>query len=181
MTCERQIGATVIDFLACSFSFSIMNSVIFFQVLGFSNFMKRSNRGERIFRDFIVPEPLETMVTLNTFYETLADLDDKFSDVDTFLKSFASSLVMTIRTPPTNLPVSVRRQILRDVGFTDPEIADILASPKSCRYSDLSTSLLYTSLEFIPTMRSRLKILRAESTNLGIIESHELWGVMTNW
>ena len=136
-----------------------------------------------IFRDFVVPDPLETIITLNTIYETVADLDEKFSDVETFLRSFASSsIVSTIaRSPPTALPVSVRRQILHDVGFSDPEVADILSSPKSYRFTDSSTSLLYTSPEFIPTMRSRLQILRAESPNIGINDAHELWAVMTNW
>ena len=59
-----------------------------------------------IFRDFIVPDPLETLITMNTFFETLSDLDTSFSDVDKFLKAFADCAMVTVRTPPTNLPVS---------------------------------------------------------------------------
>jgi len=88
---------------------------------------------------------------------------------------------MCSRTPPTNLPVSIRRQILHDIGFTDAEIVDILTSPKCIHYSDKSTHLLYTCPEFVPTMKSRLQILRAEANNLGLIQTHEIWGVMTNW
>lgn len=146
-----------------------------------TNLIKRSKSGERLFRDFIIPEPLETLVTLNTFYETISNLDDEFSNPDKFLKSFVEGMMYTVRTPPINLPVSVRRQLLADIGFTDPEIVEILTSTKCCRYSDTSTNLLYTSSEFVPTMKSRLELLRTEASNLGIISAVKFWAVLTNW
>lgn len=146
-----------------------------------SNPIKQTLKPEVIFRDFIVPEPLETLITMNAFYETLSDLDKSFSNVDKFSKAFVDSAMANFRTPPTNLPVSVRRKILRDVGFADAEIVDILTSQKCARFSDSSTHLLYTSPDFVSTMKSRLQILRTKGSSLQLNEPHQYWAVMTNW
>ena len=100
---------------------------------------------------------------------------------ETFLDAFKSGALYTVRTPPYNLPVTVRRQILSNIGFTNVEVAKILLTPKCYRYTDKSTNLLYTSPEFVPTMKDRLTLLRAESHKLGLTDPEQLWGVLTNW
>jgi hypothetical protein len=137
--------------------------------------------GNTLFRDFTVPEPLETLITLNSYYETLSDLDSSMKSKETFLIAFKSVVPYTVRTPPYNLPISVRRQILSDIGFENAEIAKILVSGKCNHFTDKSTKLLYTLPDFVPTMKDRLSILRSESHKLGITDPEEMWGVLTNW
>ena len=162
------------------FLFSLTWHVLF-QILGQSNPVLKSKRGEKDFSDFIAPEPLETLINLNTFYEIVRELDNHYSDTEKFLKSFVKSAMYTIKTPPKNLPFSVRQKLLADIGFTESEIVEIFMSPRCCKYSDMSTNLLYTSTDFVPTMSSRLKILRAEASTLGLSTAHEFWAVLTNW
>jgi len=99
---------------------------------------------------------------------------------ETFLSNFIKVVPYTVTTPHYNLPISARRQILSDIGFTNAEIAKIFMSRKCC-HTEKSANLLYTSPEFVPTMKYRLSILRSEGHKLGIADTVELWGVLTNW
>jgi hypothetical protein len=120
------------------------------------------------------------LVTLNTFYSTVADLDPELADIDAFLAAFNGAKHM-VRTPPTKLPASVRRHMLSDIGFTDKEIAQILLSAKCHRYSDASTNLVYTNADYVPTMKSRLHLIRADAENLSVTSSEQMWSALTNW
>ena len=100
---------------------------------------------------------------------------------ENFIKAFGCGSTHAMRTHSPKLLVSVRRKILSDIGFTDNEVAEILLFPGYVRFSDPSTNLSYISPDFVPIMKERLKLLRADLHNLGMTDTKLQWAVLTNW
>ena len=146
-----------------------------------TNDVQNCRDGDTFFRDYIVPEPLETLITLNVYYDVLSTLDPSLSDANQLIEAFVKGASHTVRTPPTNLPLSVRQQILRDIGFADKEVAEIILSPKCCAFTDKSTNLRYSDSDYVPKMNERLTMLRAEVQTLGLSDPVLLWNALTNW
>jgi hypothetical protein len=125
---------------------------------------------------------LESLITLNCYYAVLADLDpDNMKSTENFLKALGGGSTKVMKAKSPKLLISVRRQILSDIGFTDKEISEILLSHDFLRFSDSSTDLSYTSPDFVAIMKERLSLLRANLHNLGITDSKLQWAVLTNW
>lgn len=130
---------------------------------------------------YLKPDPLESLVSLNSLHETVSDLDSSYNSKEKFLEEVLGVGLNLIRLPPHNLPVSIRRQLLQDIGFTNKEIVEILLSKKCLRFSDKSTDLFYTSSSYPSTMKSRLTLLRTEGPNLGLVDLSDYWAAMVNW
>ena len=118
---------------------------------------------------------------MNVYYDVLSSLEPSLSDTNKFIEAFVEGASYLVRTPPTNLPLSVRRQMLRDIGFGDKEVAQIILSPKCSLFTDKSTNLRYSDCDYVPKMNERLILLRAEAHTLGLNEPVELWNALTNW
>ncbi len=143
---------------------------------------KRTKRFEEHFRFYLYPDPLESLIALNCYYAVSADLDpDNMKSTEKFLKALGGGFTRVMRTQSPELLVSVRRQILSDIGFTDKEISEILLSYEFLRFSDSSADLSYTSPDFVAIMKERWSLLRANLHNLGITDTKLQWAVLTNW
>jgi hypothetical protein len=78
----------------------------------------------------------------------------------------------------TSRPYSFYSKQLRDIGFDDREIAQILQSSK---FKYKSKDLSDISQSFVPVMRERLALLRLDAHNLGLFEPVSYWCAMLNW
>ncbi len=82
--------------------------------------------------------PLESLVTINDFYETMSKHDDSLTKT-AFLNKFSPSCLHHLLYPSLRFPASLRMKILLEVGFTSQEAAEILLS-RNKNFSDKSMS-----------------------------------------
>lgn len=69
--------------------------------------------------------PLESLITLNSLYECLSALEESVS-VEDFLADFGQNNMRLIMFPSANFPATLRERILRQIGFSDQQVAHLL-------------------------------------------------------
>ncbi len=76
--------------------------------------------------------PLESLITINDFYETLSESDESLTP-ESFVRDFSSQqfAVRSLLYPSYKFPARLRMRLLREIGFDEGEAAQVLMSKQS--------------------------------------------------